>query len=138
MIVATTQCLPATRRARGIANYFLFKAWISTTNLSISFAVSLPENLGMRHLPLVMMLRKSSADAAATLGELRDGPAKCRPSADLPWHLAQFFWNAASAARPSSAGGAAVRVAARAKKIKQGAMASFQVFKFDLIDVDLT
>src|SRR6185369_13191068 len=69
--------------------YFLFKASICLTRVSISSGVSLPAYFGIRPLPLVIMLRRSSADADATFSDTNAGPPKCRPPAVLPWHFAQ-------------------------------------------------
>src|SRR5258706_9596413 len=69
----------------------LFNDLICSTSVSISSGVSLLAYLGMRPLPFVMMLRRSSSDAAPVLSEVSDGPPKWRPSAVFPWHLAQLF-----------------------------------------------
>jgi hypothetical protein len=64
------------KRQAQIAIHFLFTAWIWRTSVSISSAVSLPVNLGMWLLPLAMMLRKSSVEAAAVFSEMSEGPPK--------------------------------------------------------------
>ena len=64
--------------------YFLFKALICCTRVPISSEVSLSAYFGMRSLPLVMMLCRSSADIPAVFSERRDGPPKWRPVAALP------------------------------------------------------
>ena len=46
------------------------------------------------------MLRRSSSEAAATLSEISDGPAKCRPSAVFPWQPAQSFLNTGLSVKP--------------------------------------
>src|ERR1700688_2907024 len=74
----------------GLAVHFPFSARISWTRLSISSDVSLPAYLGIRPLPLAMMLRKSSTEVAAVFSEMSEGPPKCRPSAVFPWHFAHF------------------------------------------------
>src|ERR1700693_3248227 len=75
----------------GLAVHFPLSARICWTRLSISSGVSLPAYLGIRPLPLAMMLRKSSTDAATLLSETSDGPPKCLPSAVFPWHFAHSF-----------------------------------------------
>ncbi len=47
---------------------------ICWTSASISSGASLPVYLGMRPLPLVMMLRRSSDDIAVALSEMSEGP----------------------------------------------------------------
>src|ERR1700686_5312352 len=71
---------------------FVFAALICRIKRLISSGVSFPAYFGMRPFPLLMILRKSSAEVAATFSETSDGPPKCRPSPVLPWHLAQLFW----------------------------------------------
>lgn len=73
--------------------------------MSISSKVSLLANLGMWPLPLLMMLRRSSVEAAAVLSEMSDGPPKWRPSAVLPWHFAHFVWKTGFVIRVVSADG---------------------------------
>src|SRR5271157_5083000 len=75
---------PRTFHAKLPTSHFLFKALTCWTRLSISSALSLLAYLGMRPLPLVMMLRRSSEEVSATFSEIRDGPPKWRPSAVLP------------------------------------------------------
>src|SRR5271157_4740667 len=58
------------------AVHFLFRALICWTSVSISSEVSLPAYLGMRPLPWVMRLRRSSAEVAAVFSEMSDGPPK--------------------------------------------------------------
>src|ERR1700675_1752556 len=67
-----------------LAVHFLFRALICWTRVSISSDVSLPAFLGMRPLPLVMMLRRRSAEVAAVFSVMSAGPPKWRPSAVLP------------------------------------------------------
>src|ERR1700675_1780015 len=71
------------------AIYCLFRdlicwALICSTSVSTSSGVSLLAYFGMRPLPLLMILRRSSAEVATVLSETRDGPPKWRPSAVFP------------------------------------------------------
>lgn len=85
------------------APHCLFKVLICWTSVLISSEVSLLAYLGIRPLPLVMMLCNSSVEVA--LSEMSDGPPKWRPSAVLPWHFAQFFWKMGLAAKVVPDGG---------------------------------
>jgi hypothetical protein len=63
-------------------DYFPDLIWVARASISSGF--SLPVYFGIRCLPLVMMLRRSSADIAVASAETSDGPPKWRPSAVLP------------------------------------------------------
>src|SRR5271166_3320293 len=115
------------------AIHFLFRASICRTSVSISAEVSLPEYLGIWPLPLVMMPCRSSVQAEAVFSEMSDGPPKWRPSAFLPWHLAQFSWKMGFAVRLESDGGFCAEIAVNVNNKEHMAMVNRKVFKLNLV-----
>jgi hypothetical protein len=64
--------------------------------------------------------------------EISDGPPKWRPSALLPWHLAQFFWKTEFAVRFASDGGVWAKIVVSAKNKEHTTTAGRNIFMLHL------